>query len=334
MSSFLDNSGDIIVYATLTAVGRARATGGTGLGTQIVKFCVFDDEIDYALYDKNNASGSAYADLEIMQTPIMQPQSMMTPIGRYGLTTRGNMNTLYMVQAKVNELLPQQCVKPWQGIYYLAVNDGTTGPAIAQIIGDSYVLQSGLQNGLGIVIETGIDDETAGPGDEQTKQRDIISQGLMGSNLRVRMNTSLLAQVLGPARGSYFNNNGGNGRGQINLPLSPTTAGVATSAGNSNFGTATVKVINNQMIYRQDDNEAVTANSVIASARAGVVKLNFNTRQLTDTHYAERGRTSVTATELFGAGSGTFRTIDTMVHLEWSNGATLELPLRIIKKNK
>jgi hypothetical protein len=333
MSSFLDNSGDIVVYATLTAVGRARATGGTGLGNQIVKFCVFDDEINYGLYDKNHLSGTAYADLEIMQTPILQPQSMMNPIGKYGLTTRTNMNTLYMVQAKINELLPQQCVKPWQGIYYLAINDGTTGPAIKALIGDSYVLESGLQNGLGIVIETGINDETAGVGDQQTKQRDIISQGLMGGSCRVRFNTNLLAQVLGPARGSYFNNNGGNGRAQINLQLSPTSAGIASSNGNANFGNATIKVINNQMVYRQNDNEAVTTNSVIASARAGVVKLNFNARVLTDTQFSETGRTSVAATELFGTGTGTYKTIDTMTSLEFSNGATMELPIRIIKKN-
>jgi hypothetical protein len=333
MSSFLDNSGDIVVYATLTAVGRARATGGTGLGNQIVKFCVFDDEINYGLYDKNHLSGTAYADLEIMQTPIMQPQSMMNPIGKYGLTTRTNMNTLYMVQAKINELLPQQCVKPWQGIYYLAINDGTTGPAIKALIGESYVLESGLQNGLGIVIETGINDETAGVGDQQTKQRDIISQGLMGGSCRVRFNTNLLAQVLGPARGSYFNNNGGNGRAQINLQLSPTSAGIASSNGNANFGNATIKVINNQMVYRQNDNEAVTTNSVIASARAGVVKLNFNARVLTDTQFSEKGRTSVAATELFGTGTGTYKTIDTMASLEFSNGATMELPIRIVKKN-
>tara|TARA_R110002074_G_scaffold76325_2_gene173746 strand:+ start:629 stop:1630 length:1002 start_codon:yes stop_codon:yes gene_type:complete len=333
MSSFLDNSGDIIVYATLTATGRARATGGTGLGNQIVKFCVFDDEINYGLYDKNHPSGTAYSDLEIMQTPIMQPQSMMNPIGKYGLTTRRNMNTLYMVQAKINELLPQQCVKPWQGIYYLAVNDGTTGPALKTLIGESYILESGLQNGLGIVIETGINDETAGAGDQQTKQRDIISQGLMGSSCRVRFNTNLIAQVLGPARGSYFNNNGGNGRAQINLQLSPTSAGIGSSNGNASFGNATIKVINNQMVYRQNDNEAVTTNSVIASARAGVVKLNFNARVITDTQFSERGRTSVTSTELFGTGAGTYKTIDTMVSLEFTNGATMELPIRVIKKN-
>tara|TARA_B100000287_G_scaffold428417_1_gene479792 strand:+ start:506 stop:1510 length:1005 start_codon:yes stop_codon:yes gene_type:complete len=333
MSSFLDNSGDIIVYATLTALGRARATGGTGLGQQIVKFCVFDDEINYGLYDKNNASGSAYADLEIMQTPIMQPQSMNNPTGKYGLSTRPYINSLYMVTAKVNELLPQQCVKPYQGIYYLAVNDGTTGPALKNLLGESYVLEAGLQNGLGIVIETGITDATAGVGDQQSKQRDIISQGLMGTTLRVRYNTNVLAQVLGPGRGSYFNNNGGNGRAQVNLPLQPTSAGIANSTGNVSFGTATIRVINNQMVYRENDNEPVTANSVIASSRAGVVKLNFNTRVLTDSQYAEKGRTSVTSTELFGQGSGTYKTIDTMVSLEWSNGATMDLPIRLIKKN-
>lgn len=69
--AFLDNSGDIILDAVLTDAGRKRLAAGDG-SFKIVKFSCGDDEIDYALYDKTNASGSAYFDLELLTTPILE----------------------------------------------------------------------------------------------------------------------------------------------------------------------------------------------------------------------------------------------------------------------
>jgi len=68
---FLDNSGDIILDAVLTDLGRKRLAEGNGR-FRIDKFAFGDDEIDYGLYDKNNTSGSAYYDLSILQTPVME----------------------------------------------------------------------------------------------------------------------------------------------------------------------------------------------------------------------------------------------------------------------
>ena len=61
--SFLDNSGDIILDAVLTDAGRARLARGDG-SFKIVKYAFADDEIDYAKYDLNHASGSAYYDIK------------------------------------------------------------------------------------------------------------------------------------------------------------------------------------------------------------------------------------------------------------------------------
>ena len=68
---FLDNSGDIILDAVLTDLGRKRLAEGNGR-FRIDKFAFGDDEIDYGLYDKNNTSGSAYYDLSILQTPVLE----------------------------------------------------------------------------------------------------------------------------------------------------------------------------------------------------------------------------------------------------------------------
>ena len=68
---FLDNSGDIILDVVLTDLGRQRLAKGDG-SFNITKFALGDDEIDYSLYDKNNASGSSYYDLEILQSPVFE----------------------------------------------------------------------------------------------------------------------------------------------------------------------------------------------------------------------------------------------------------------------
>ena len=67
--AFLDNSGDIILDAVLTDVGRKKMADGT---FTITKFGLGDDEIDYGLYNKNHPSGNAYYDLEILQTPVFE----------------------------------------------------------------------------------------------------------------------------------------------------------------------------------------------------------------------------------------------------------------------
>ena len=69
--AILDNSGDIILDAVLTDTGRKRLAQGDG-SFRITKFALGDDEIDYTLYNNQNPSGSAYYDLEIMQTPVLE----------------------------------------------------------------------------------------------------------------------------------------------------------------------------------------------------------------------------------------------------------------------
>ena len=69
--AFLDNSGDIILDAVLTDTGRRRLARGDG-SFRITKFALGDDEINYRIYDAAHASGSAYYDLQILQTPVLE----------------------------------------------------------------------------------------------------------------------------------------------------------------------------------------------------------------------------------------------------------------------
>jgi len=101
--AFLDNSGDIILDAVLTDTGRYRLAKGDG-SFKITKFALGDDEIDYALYDRNNASGSAYYDLSILQTPILEAFTDNAASLKSKLISIPRTNLLYLPVMKINDL--------------------------------------------------------------------------------------------------------------------------------------------------------------------------------------------------------------------------------------
>ena len=109
--AFLDNSGDIILDAVLTDTGRMRLARGDG-SFRVAKFALGDDEIDYGLFRGSNhpegahPSGSAYYDLEIMQTPILEAFTNNTSLMKHKLISMPQTNLLYLPVAKLNNKVP------------------------------------------------------------------------------------------------------------------------------------------------------------------------------------------------------------------------------------
>jgi len=101
---FLDNSGDIILDAVLTDTGRQRMAAGDG-SFKIVKFALGDDEIDYSLYNKNHASGSAFYDLSIMQTPVLECFTNNTSVMKSKLVSFTRKDHLYLPVIKLNDVI-------------------------------------------------------------------------------------------------------------------------------------------------------------------------------------------------------------------------------------
>lgn len=99
---FLDNSGDIILDAVLTDTGRMRLAKGDGT-FRIAKFALGDDEINYASYNKNHASGSAYFDLEILQTPVFEAFTNNTSNLKSKLVSIARTNLLYLPILKLHD---------------------------------------------------------------------------------------------------------------------------------------------------------------------------------------------------------------------------------------
>jgi hypothetical protein len=100
--AFLDNSGDIILDAVLTDTGRKRLAQGDG-SFKIVKFAFGDDEIDYSSFNGNHSSGSAYYDLEILQTPIFEAFTNNTANMKSKLVSLTNNNLLFLPVVKLSE---------------------------------------------------------------------------------------------------------------------------------------------------------------------------------------------------------------------------------------
>ena len=79
------NNETITVEAILTKKGRELlATKG---GLNITSFALSDDEIDYRLYQPNHPQGSAFYDLAIKNTPILEPFTDETQVLKFKLVT-------------------------------------------------------------------------------------------------------------------------------------------------------------------------------------------------------------------------------------------------------
>jgi len=100
--AFLDNSGDIILDAVLTDAGRQRLARGN---FKIVKFALGDEEINYSTFNGSHPSGSAFYDLEVMQTPILEAFTNNTSLMKSKLVTMTRNNILYMPILKLNDQL-------------------------------------------------------------------------------------------------------------------------------------------------------------------------------------------------------------------------------------
>lgn len=116
---FQDNSGDIIFDVVLTDEGRRRLAGGN---FRINQFALGDDEINYELY--NTGSSSYDADLEILQTPILEAFTNNQSSMKSKLVTYPQNDILHLTVLKLNEL-DSATEMHANGAFMIAV-DGTT----------------------------------------------------------------------------------------------------------------------------------------------------------------------------------------------------------------
>lgn len=121
---FLDASGDITLDVVLTDLGRMRLAKGDG-SFKITKFSLADDEINYSLYNYSHSSGSAYYDLAILQTPVLEAFANNGSSMKSLLMSIPRNNLLYLPVLKLNEVAEDSVKMHSGGTFYVACDQDT-----------------------------------------------------------------------------------------------------------------------------------------------------------------------------------------------------------------
>jgi hypothetical protein len=167
--AFLDNSGDIILDAVLTDTGRLRLAKGDG-SFNIVKFAFGDDEVNYELYNKNHASGSAYYDIEILQTPVLEAFTNNTSMLKSKLLSISRTNLLYLPEIRRNTDIG---LGNNSTINIVAIlSDATTFTQFSE--SQNAFINGAKLGGTPIVFDQGIASSAIGSGGDKTIDADLV----------------------------------------------------------------------------------------------------------------------------------------------------------------
>ena len=181
--AFLDNSGDIILDAVLTDTGRLRLAKGDG-SFNITKFALGDDEINYELYDKNHASGSAYYDIEILQSPVLEAFTNNTSMLKSKLLSISRTNLLYLPIVKNNTSAGIAANSTLNDIVSISCDEATnssleglsaTSDDVTAIEGliDGTQLSNNAADSKRIIFDQGIESNALGAGDKVDLDADL-----------------------------------------------------------------------------------------------------------------------------------------------------------------
>jgi hypothetical protein len=329
--AFLDNSGDIILDAVLTDLGRQKMAAGT---FKIAKYAFGDDEVDYGLYNKNHPSGSAYYDLEILQTPSFEAFVYSGAGINYGLASFTNTNLLYLPSLKQNEKI-KTAVLMTNSLYYLGVNQETVTALQSGLGNKQKVLENNNTAGYAIVVESGLD-TTDLVGDASNRSSYIVANNLLDSTYSVFFDNRFLANVLSPTAQSVFKNTS-TGADATNLILSTTTA-TSRATGMDNYSVSSARGVNDLVYYVTNGTGVATSVSAIAGPRGSATAASFkvvtgldaSTTGTTDAKYTRYGKTG----QDLGFSDGyTYDYIDTTVLIVGATtNATYMATVRITRR--
>ena len=328
--AFLDNSGDIILDAVLTDLGRQRMSQGN---FRITKFALGDDEIDYTLYNKNHPSGSAYYDIEILQTPCFEAFTTDNANINYGLLSFTRTDLLYLPSLVTNELTDDSPLFKTSSVFYIAANS-ETGTALGTAHSSSnYWALSAATTGRKIIIESGLD-TTELTADSTTRSSYMISTNLLDSRYAVYFDNRFITAVNTPTAKSVFTNSS-LGADDVDITLSVATANSTTFM--EDFSVSMARGIDNTVYYYANAQVTDTSISAIAGPRGSATAVNItidnslagNVGATTNSKYTLFGQT---AQNVFDDGN-TYDFIDTTVYVQGtSTSAMLQLPVRLIRR--
>jgi len=337
--AFLDNSGDIILDAVLTDLGREKMATGD---FSVSYFALGDDEIDYSLYNKNHASGSAYYDLEILQTPVLEAFTGTNAAINGGLLTSTATDILYMPILKINDkgvgsgaTISPSGYNSGGSIIWLSdtSNDasaGSTKPITQVLTGDCSAcsLTTELQYLEGdsttkyILIEDGLQ-TTMYKGTAANTTSLLAANSLLNSNYYVHYDNRFINIVYGSYVGSQFNNTS-TSAGQLTMTLMEARTATFDLA-LENYSTARIRGFENKVYYSAANTVDDKDLSVITGPRGNFCAVALQPKTDLGDKYSLFGNTIT-------INGVSCEYIDTTLYVEGTTtGATLQIPVRIIR---
>jgi len=347
--AFLDNSGDIILDAVLTDLGRERMADGN---FRISRFALGDDEIDYGLFNKDHPSGSAYYDLEILQTPVFEAFTATNASINHSLLSMTNTEILYMPIIVQNEKTTiTTFLKTTGSLVYLAANSETR----QQVIGasttagpDGHGMQSYnilLSDSQGtsvpcVGLEDGLNTPAGDiPGTMSNRFTYLVANNLIDNAFSVYYDNRFINNILSPGPQAEFQNDS-DGNPIVNYALSATTAN-STTIGMENYSTAFLRTATNEVTFDASAAIEDTLVSALGGPRGTASMLGFTvvpgldsvSTQSRDSKYTLYGTTNA---EIWGDDTAydeqIFDYIDTIVYIVGNTtGAQMQIPVRILR---
>ena len=309
---FLDNSGDIILDAVLTDLGRKRLAEGNGRFS-IAKFAMGDDEIDYGLYDKNNTSGSAYYDVSILQTPVLEAFTNNMSSMKSRLMSYAQNDLLYLPVVEVFNT-GDSALNSAVSSYLVLVDEETVNALTTY----NNSLDAGLLNGFRPDLGDNLLRADQGLNTTELSSDSVINPTLLETQYFVQIDNRL--GFLSPQQG---------GNASTAAAFNPTSIdddNIATYVFSMDDGTGVISSI------------APGAASQIAGPRGSRVSFKVGSSLSTRTstflfdQLGSQGTAAITSgTKTLAAAN--YKFIDTTVRISGvSTGYTLDVPFRFVKK--
>jgi len=313
--AFLDNSGDIILDAVLTDTGRMRLAKGDG-SFRVQYFALADDEIDYSLYNRNDSRGSAYYDLDIMLTPVLEAFTDNRASLNSKLMSINRTDLLYLPVLLLNEQLAGNRTKTVQSTGTL---DGAAGSFC--IVVDNVTIDGGTvpQNDEGII-------DGATPSRSNTFIR--IDQGELDSGTTGQieptlMDTAYLIEI-DNRLGSIVN-------ARTNLDI--TTVSEASPSFVDDDDIATYFLSQGDALSSVQPMSTVQDNEDTAINGRRGTKLMFSIRSRVDLSDNNTLFDQIGYQNALGHPSATFRVINSVVRVTGVvTGRRVDIPVKFIKK--
>ena len=300
--AFLDNSGDIILDAVLTDTGRTRLAKGDG-SFKITKFAFGDDEINYELYDKTHPSGSAYYDVEILQTPVLEAFTNNTSTLKSKLISISRTNLLY---------LPVMLKNTVAGL--LKNTSGTANSLVVLV--DKTTDDQFPKSDLPYLASHKLDQYTASP--------IIVDQGIESDEIGDGSTVSLDADLVETQFIIEIDN-------RFGYLADPTDGSAATPSfiDDDNIASYYLSTTTNTTFFQQGQGTSMPSD-MLAGPRG--TRLAFLIGASTNLATSTYLFTQLGSTSTFGAAADSVRHIDTTIRITGATtGYRVEIPIRFIK---